>query len=139
MSISVPLVEDESIYFHIFSEQSGYGMPRYRGSPMAGGAFWGRLVSFAKGLFRKAAPHVSDLLSRAHPHVKNIASKAVDSAIDSAVSHVTEKLKKVQEGKGIKGRKKKNKNKKRKIKAPKKVKRARQSCESDDNFQKWRN
>jgi hypothetical protein len=89
-------------------------MPRYRGSPMIGGSFWGRIVGFAKGLFRQAAPHVSKLISAAHPHVKDYASKAVDSAVESAVSHVTEKLKKVQEGNGRK--------RKKRIKAPVKKK-----------------
>src|SRR5450432_1357836 len=122
----IPLVEDEAIYLRIFAEQTGYGMPRYRGSPMIGGSFWGRLVTFAKGLFRQAAPHVSDLISRAHPHVKGLASKAVESAIDNAVNHVSEKLKKVQEGKGIKAKAKKPKRKK--------SRRAKISYESDDNF-----
>ena len=81
-------------------------MPKYRGSPMAGGSFFGRLFSFAKGLFSRAAPHIDDLITKAQPHVKGLASKAVDSVIDSAVHQVTEKLKKVQEGKGIKRRKK---------------------------------
>jgi hypothetical protein len=120
----IPLIEDEAIYLRIFAEQTGYGMPRYRGSPMVGGSFWGRLVTFAKGLFRQAAPHVSDLISRAHPHVKGIASKAVETAIENAVSHVSEKLKKVQEGKSIK-----EKNKKKRAKRRTKV-----SYESDDNF-----
>ena len=120
----IPLIEDEGLYLRIFAEQNGYGMPRYRGSPMIGGSFWGRLVTFAKGLFRQAAPHVSELLSKAHPHVKGLASQAVETAIDRAVTHVTDKLKKVQEGKGIKGRARKTEKKKAR----------RPRAESNDNF-----
>ena len=136
MSTLTPLVEDEAMYMHIFAEQNGYGMPHYRGSLMIGGSFWGRLVSFAKGLFRKAAPHVSDLLRRAHPHVKSMASRAVETAIDSAVSHVTEKLKKSQENEGIKGgRRKKKKIIKKKKKKPVRKPRCRaHSHDSCDNF-----
>ena len=50
----VPFIDDESAYAAAF-EQTGYGMPRYRGSPMMGGSFWGRIISFAKGLFSRAA------------------------------------------------------------------------------------
>jgi len=46
----IPYVDDESVYAAAF-EQAGYGMPLYRGSMMMGGSFWGRIVSFAKGLF----------------------------------------------------------------------------------------
>ena len=50
----VTFIDDESAYAAAFA-QTGYGMPRYRGSPMMGGIFWGRIISFAKGLFSKAA------------------------------------------------------------------------------------
>jgi hypothetical protein len=102
-------MEEERLYLRIFAQEGGYGMPLYRGSPMIGGSFFGRLVTFAKGLFRQAAPHVSKLINQAHPHVRNAANKAVESAIDSAVNHVTEKLKNIQEGKGIKARQKQKK------------------------------
>ena len=95
---------DENRYSTIFTQQRGYGMPRYRGAPMTGGSFWGRVIGFAKGLFSKAAPHISKAVAYAQPHVKTAANKAIESAVDSAVNHVTEKLKQVQEGKGIKGR-----------------------------------
>jgi len=95
----IPYVDDESVYAAAF-EQTGYGMPRYRGSPMMGGSFWGRIVSFAKGLFSKAAPHISNLVTQAQPHMKRIAGKAVESAIDNAVTSVTEKLTKQQSGGG---------------------------------------
>jgi vacuolar-type H+-ATPase subunit E/Vma4 len=52
----------------------------------------------------KAAPHITNFISEAQPHVKRAASKAVESAIDSVVQHVTEKIKSVQTGNGIKGR-----------------------------------
>ena len=97
----IPYVDDESVYAAAF-EQTGYGMPRYRGSPMMGGSFWGRIVSFAKGLFSKAAPHISNLVTQAQPHMKRIAVKAVESAIDNAVTSVTEKLTKQQPGAGKK-------------------------------------
>ena len=87
----VPFVESEEAFNHAF-QQSGFGMPRYRGSPMIGGSFWGRIVGFAKGLFSKAAPHISNLITKAQPHVKNIASQALSQAVDSAVNHVVEKL-----------------------------------------------
>ena len=69
---------------------------------MMGGSFWGRIVSFAKGLFSKAAPHISNLVTQAQPHMKRTAGKAVETAIDNAVTSVTEKLTKQQSG----GRKK---------------------------------
>ena len=97
----IPYIDDESVYAAAF-EQTGYGMPRYRGSPMMGGRFWGRIVSFAKGLFSKAAPHISNLVTQAQPHMKRIAGKAVESAIDNAVTSVTEKLTKQQSGAGKK-------------------------------------
>ena len=56
----VPLIDDESAYAAAF-EQTGYGMPRYTGSPMMGGSFWGRMISFAKGLFK--GPHLPYLTS----------------------------------------------------------------------------
>lgn len=88
----VPLIDDENVYTAAF-EQTGYGMPRYRGSPMMGGNFWGRIVSFAKGLFSKAAPHISNLVSQAQPHVKRLANQAIETAVDSAVTSITDKLK----------------------------------------------
>ncbi len=93
----VPLVESEDMYSAAF-EQSGYGIPRYRGSPMMGGSFWGRVIGLAKGLFSKAAPHLTSLVSQAQPHVKRLAGQALESAIDGAVTRVNEKLKKAQEG-----------------------------------------
>ena len=54
----VPFEENEAVYNAGF-QQSGYGMPRYRGSHMLGGSFWGKIIGFAKGLFSKAAPYVS--------------------------------------------------------------------------------
>ena len=51
----VPFEENEAVYNAGF-QQNGYGMPRYRGSPVLGGSFWGRIIGFAKGLFSKAAP-----------------------------------------------------------------------------------
>ena len=94
---------DEHVFNTLFAQQFG-GMPKYRGSPMAGGRFWGRVLGFARGLFTKAAPHITNFISEAQPHVKRAASKAVESAIDSAVQHVTEKIKNAQTGNGIKGR-----------------------------------
>ena len=90
----VPFIDDESAYAAAF-EQTGYGMPRYRGSPMMGGSFWGRIISFAKGLFSKAAPNISNLVSQAQPHDK----QAVDTAVDSAVTSITDKLKQTGKGK----------------------------------------
>ena len=95
----IPYVDYKSVYAAAF-DQTGYGMPRYRGSPMMGGSFWGRVVSFAKGLFSKADPHISNLVIQAQPHMKRIAGKAVESAIDNAVTSVTEKLTKQQSGGG---------------------------------------
>ena len=89
----VPFIDDESAYAAAF-EQTGYGMPRYRGSPMMGGSF-----SFAKGLFSKAAPHISNLVSQAQPHVKRLATQAIDTAVDSAVTSITDKLKQTCKGK----------------------------------------
>jgi hypothetical protein len=91
---------NENRYLHLFSQQHGYGMPKYRGSPMIGGSFWGRIIGFAKGLFSKAAPHISSAIAQAQPHVKHLASKAIESAIDTAVEKVSEKLKSAQEGRG---------------------------------------
>jgi hypothetical protein len=99
---------DERRYASLLSQQHGYGMPKYRGSPMTGGSFWGRIIGFAKGLFSKAAPHLSAALSKAQPHVKSFASKATDQLIDTAVEKISGKLKALQEGEGMKGRKKKN-------------------------------
>lgn len=70
---------------------------------MTGGNFWGRVVGFARGLFSKAAPHLTNAITQAKPHVRTLATKAIESAIDSAVDHVSQKIRKVQEGKGIKG------------------------------------
>ena len=36
----IPYVDDEFVFAAAF-EQTGYGMPRHRGSPMMGGSFWG--------------------------------------------------------------------------------------------------
>ena len=94
----VPFIDDESAYAAAF-EQNGYGMPRYRGSPMMGGSFWGRIISFAKGLFSKAAPHISNIVSQAQPHVKRLATQAIDTAVDSAVTSITEKLQQTGKGK----------------------------------------
>ena len=68
---------------------------------MLGGSFWGRVIGFAKGLFSKAAPHLGNLITQAQPHVKKIESNAIDTAVDKAVEHVTEKLKQ-QNGSGKK-------------------------------------
>ena len=100
---------DERRYTSLLSQQHGYGMPKYRGSPMTGGSFWGRIIGFAKGLFSKAAPHLSAALSKAQPHMKSFASKATDQLIDTAVEKISGKLKSVQEGEGIKGKKRKRK------------------------------
>ena len=100
----ISYVDNESVYAAAF-EQAGYGMPRYRGSPMMGGSFWRRIVSFAKGLFSKAAPHISNLVTQAQLHIKRIAGKAVESAIENAVTSVTEKLTKQQSGRGKKRKK----------------------------------
>jgi hypothetical protein len=115
----VPLVEDESVYMRIFSLQTGFGMPKYRGSPMVGGSFWGRFVTFAKSMFNKASPHVTDMIKKAQPVVKGMATQAMENAIDSAVSHVTDKLK--QSGSGIKGRKKRKKIVKKLCKLPDRI------------------
>ena len=98
---------DENRYLHIFSQQHGYGMPKFRGSPMIGGSFWGR-IGFAKGLFSKAAPHISSAIAQAQPHVKNLASRALESAIDTAVEKVTEKLKSAGQNQEGRGRRKKH-------------------------------
>ena len=100
----VPFEENEEVYSHAF-QQGGSGMARYRGSPMIGGNFFGRILSFARGLFSKAAPHISNLISQAQPHVKKVAAKAIDSAIDKAVEHVTERTKSQQQGSGKKRKK----------------------------------
>ena len=93
----VPFVENEEVFNHAF-QQGGGAVPHYRGSPMVGGGF-------ARGLFSKAAPHISNLISQAQPHVKKVAAQALDSAIDKAV---TEKLKTKQEGSGKKRKGSKN-------------------------------
>ena len=117
--------ENEDVFHSMFRSQLG-GMPKYRGSPMAGGSFWGRIIGFAKGLFSKAAPHISNMISQAQPHVKKDASRAVKTAIDSAVDHVADKLKKAQQGNGIKGRKRRVIPIKAKRKTRKKIKRLRE-------------
>ena len=94
----VPYTDDESAYAAAF-EQTGNGMPRYRRSPMMGGSFWGRIISFAKGLFSEATPHISNLVSQAQPHVKRLAAQAIDTAVDSAVTSITDKLKQTGKGK----------------------------------------
>ena len=83
-------------------------MPHYRGSPIVGGGFFGHILGFARGLFSKAAPHISNLISQDQPHVKKVAAQALDSAIDKAVASVTEKLKTKQEGSGKKRKRLKN-------------------------------
>ena len=98
--VLVQYTANESRYLQLFAQQHGYGMPKYRGSPMIGGSFWGRIIGFAKGLFSKAAPHIASAISQAQPHVKHLAFKAVESAIDTAVEKVSQKIKSVQEGKG---------------------------------------
>lgn len=98
MSI-VPFVENGAVYSQRF-RQGGYGMPRYRGSPMMGGSFFGRIISFVKGLFSKAAPYVSNVVSQVQPHVKNVANQAINNLVDKAVTHVTDKLKEAGEQKG---------------------------------------
>ena len=95
----VPFEDNDEVYSHAF-QQGGSGMPRYRGSPMIGGNFFGRILSFARGLFSKAAPHISNLVTQAQPHVKRLASQAIDTAVDSAVTHITDKLKEKQSGSG---------------------------------------
>ena len=94
---------DERVFNTLFVQQFG-GMPKYRGSPMAGGSFWGRVLRFARGLLTKAAPHITNFISETQPHVKRTASNAVESTIDSAVQNVTEKIKNAQTGNGVKGR-----------------------------------
>ena len=69
---------------------------------MIGGNLFGRILSFARGLFSKAAPHISNLISQTQSHVKKVAAKAIDSAIDKAVEHVTEKIRSQQQGSGKK-------------------------------------
>ena len=97
----VPFEENEEVYSYAF-QQGGSGMARYRYSPMIGGHFFGRILSFARGLFSKAAPHLSNLVSYAQPHIKKVAAEAIDAAIDKAVDHVSEKLKSAQQGGGKK-------------------------------------
>ena len=97
----VPFEENEEVCSHAFQE-GGSGLPRYLGSPMIGGNFFGPILSFARGLFSKAAPHISNLISQAQPHVKKVSAQALDSAIDKAVTHLTEKPKTKQEGSGKK-------------------------------------
>ena len=75
---------DERVFNTLFAQQIG-GMPKYRGIPMAGAS-------------------LTNFISKAQPHVKRAASKAVESAIDSTVQHVTEKIKNAQTENGIKGR-----------------------------------
>lgn len=121
---------DDKRYTPVFSQQNGYGMPKYRGAPQFGGSFWGRIVGFAKGLFSKAAPHLNTMLSQAQPHLRSFATGAADKLINTAVEKVSEKLKKVQEGegkrkkkrKGIKGTKKAIGKRKTKVKPKPKVK-----------------
>ena len=114
--VLIEYTSSENRYMQLFAQQHGYGMPKYRGSPMIGGSFWGRIIGFAKGLFSKAAPHITSAIAQAQPHVKHLASKTVESAIDAAVEKVSKKIKSVQEGKGrckksIKGCKRTNRRK----------------------------
>ena len=97
----VPFVENEEVFKHAF-QQGGGAMPHYRGSPIVGGGFFGRILAFARGLFINAAPHISNLILQGQPHVKKVAAQAVDKAVDKAVKSFTEKLKTKQEGSGEK-------------------------------------
>ena len=96
---------------HVFQNQlRSYhgGMTRYRGNPMAGGSFWGKILGFARGLFSRAAPHLSNLVSQAQPIVRKAATRMMDSAIDSGADYITKKINSaVQNGNGIKRRKRK--------------------------------
>ena len=96
---------------HVFQNQFRVhhgGMPRYRGSLMAGGSFWGKILGFARGLFSKAAPHLSSLVAQAQPMVKKAASRMAESAIDSSANYITQKIQNAaQTGNGIKRRKRK--------------------------------
>ena len=84
------------------------GMPRYRGNPMSGGSFWGKILGFARGLFSKAAPHVSNLVKQAQPMVKRAATGVMESAIDSGADYIARKIQEAtQTGNGIKRRKRK--------------------------------
>ena len=38
---------------------------------MAGESFWGEILGFALGLFSKAAPHLSGLVTQVQPMVKS--------------------------------------------------------------------
>ena len=79
---------------HVFQNQFRVhhgGMPRYRGSLMAGGSFWEKILGFARGLFSKAAPHLSSLVAQAQPMVKKAASRMAESAIDSSANYITQK------------------------------------------------
>ena len=93
----VPFIGGKSAYAAAF-EQTAYGMPRYRGSPMMGGSFWERIISFAKGIFSKAAPHISNLVSQTQPQVGR-AAQATDAAVDSPVTSIADKLKQTGKGK----------------------------------------
>jgi len=95
----IPFIEQEATYTAGFQQQGGFNLPRYRGSPMIGGNFWGRVLGFAKGLFSRVAPHISSLITQAQPHVKRVANQAIVSAVDKAVEHVTERLKQSGTGK----------------------------------------
>lgn len=64
---------------------------------MSAGNLWGREIGLAKGLFNRAAPHISSAISRAQLHAKMLASKAVNSTI----SKIQKTLKSFQEGKGV--------------------------------------
>lgn len=64
----------------------------------------GRLVGMAKGLFTKVSPYIAKAVNYAQPHLKTMATRAVESSIDTAVDKINEKLS--QQGKGIKGRRK---------------------------------
>lgn len=95
----IPHVESEELFSSAFAQQGGLGMPHYRGSPMLGGSFWGRVIGFAKGLFSRAAPAIGNIITKAQPLVKKAAAEALDSAIDNTVTKVSSYLKK-QEGAG---------------------------------------
>ena len=92
MVVLGPVLVGEDFYTALLMQQYGFGMPRYRGSPMMGGSFWSNILSFTRNLAARAAPHVSNFINQAKPHVRNYASRAVESAIDGAVDKVTSRL-----------------------------------------------
>lgn len=67
---------------------------------MMGRSFWGRIIGSVKGLFSKAAPHISNLVTQAQPNGEKLAGRALESVINNGVTNISENL--VQKG----GRKK---------------------------------